>query len=981
MRRAAVLGLFLLLPLALPAADPAGPLSPREELATFKLAKGFRADLVASEPDVVDPVAMAFDEDGRLFVAEMLGYPNEGVATGKSSSGRIKILEDRDGDGAYETSRVYADGLRFPTGVMPYKGGLIVCDAPNVYFYEGEGKARRTLYTGFGLQNIQQLVNSPQWGLDNWVYCLCGSNGGTITSPEKPDMTPLALGYRGIRFHPDVPGSLEPTSSGGQYGLSPDDYQRWFTSTNSQHLRHVVLPDHYLRRNPGLAVPAVTLDVPDHGAVTKLFRVSPFEAWRVERTRRRAEGPDAKRFPPTELVPGGFTTSACGVSVYAADLFPSDYRGNTFVCDPANNLIHRDVLAPHGATFVAKRGEADHEFLASTDPWFRPVATAVGPDGALYVLDFYREAIETPLSLPDDIKKSLNLQSRQRGRVWRVMPESRPASAKRRPRLGKAPTEDLVKHLADGNIWRRLTAQRLLVERQDKAAVEPLKRLAREAKSGPGRAHALWTLDGLKALHDDFVLAALKDAEPGVREQGLRLSEGRLAPSASLRSAAAALADDPSPRVRFQAAFSLGSADAPELVAGLARIARRDAADPWTQTAVLSSASRGAAVLLDAFARDKEAASHVAFVARLAALVGARNDDADLGRALALLGEKDVADPLKVALLGGLGQGLQNGPRPLSRLWDAPPAALKESVGRALPFFERAAATAKSETATPSSRLAAARLLASGPPALAAPALAEMLAPRNAAEVQLAAVRALSALDGPKATDLLLSGWGGYSPGLRREALEALFARPDRVAQLLAAVAAKKVLPNQIEPARVEQLRKHPDAAVRKRAQALFAGQTSADRKKVVDDYRAALALTADAARGKAAFKRVCATCHRLEDVGTEVGPDLLSALRNKSPEQLLSDILDPSREVDPRYINYLVTLKNGRTLTGLIAAETATSLTLRRAEKAEDAVLRAQIDEVEATPKSLMPEGLETQLTKQDVGDVIAYLRKVAGP
>ena len=228
---------------------PVGPLAPRDEQATFRIARGFRVELVAAEPEVIDPVAMAFHEDGRMFVAEMRGYPNEGVATGHITSGRIKLLEDRDGDGYYETSKLFADGLRFPTAVMPWRGALLVGNAPEVILLEdtkGAGKAdrRRALYTGFNLSNIQQLVNSLQWGLDNWVHGVAGNNGGTIRSAEEPGRPAVTLHGRGIRFHPEVPGSLEPTSGGGQYGLAPDAWERWFTATNSQHLRHIVLPDH-----------------------------------------------------------------------------------------------------------------------------------------------------------------------------------------------------------------------------------------------------------------------------------------------------------------------------------------------------------------------------------------------------------------------------------------------------------------------------------------------------------------------------------------------------------------------------------------------------------------------------------------------------------------------------------------------------------------------------------------------------------------
>jgi putative heme-binding domain-containing protein len=191
----------------------------------------------------------------------------------------------------------------------------------------------------------------------------------------------------------------------------------------------------------------------------------------------------------------------------------------------------------------------------------------------------------------------------------------------------------------------------------------------------------------------------------------------------------------------------------------------------------------------------------------------------------------------------------------------------------------------------------------------------------------------------------------------------------------------KKVLTIHIEPARIEQLRKHPDAELRKRAVTLFADQATPDRKKIVEDYLKGLDLKPDVARGKTLFKKNCATCHRLENEGVEVGPELVATLRNKSPEQLVIDIMDPSRETDPRYLNYLVSDKAGRSFTGIIVAETASSITLRRAEKAEDVILRSQIDDIQATPKSIMPEGLETALMKQDLADVIAYLLSVAGP
>jgi len=965
------------------------PLSPREELATFRLPKGLKAELVACEPEVVDPVAMAFDENGRLYVVEMRGYPNEGVGTGKISSGRIKLLEDKDGDGFFEKSTVFADGLRLPTGVMPYRGGVLVCNAPDILFMEdidGDGRAdrQRVLYSGFNLSNIQQMVNSLQWGLDNWVYGCAGLNGGTVHSAEKAAAAPIDLRGRGIRFHPDVPASLEPTSGGGQFGLAADDWGHWFTATNSQHLRQIVLPDHYLRRNPYLPVRAVTLDIPDHDAACKVHRISPFEAWRVERTTRRKGGPDAKNFSPTELVPGGFITSACSPLVYQATLFPKQYYGNTLVCDPANNLIHRDLLVEQGATFVARRADSDCEFLASTDNWFRPVNLVLGPDGAVYVADFYREVIETPLSLPDDIKKRLNLESRGRGRIWRIVPEK---GAKRvRPELGKAPSHQLVRSLSSPNAWWRFTAQRLLVERQDKSILAALREMVRDGAPLQGRLHALWTLQGLGALQDTDVERALRDSEAGVRENGLRMAEPLLAGSEELRKAVATLVGDAAPHVRLQLAFTLGEAEDPDLAAAWASLARRDAADYWFQTALLSSANKTAPAFLEKLVHlddfKQNDPGRAQFLTSLAALVGARADDAGLARALKLLGSNGSGKPARwqAAVLEGLGQGLQNSLRSLEQLWEKKSPALTESLESTKAFFIQAARVAGDEKQPVGDRLAAVRLLALGPPALVAKTLPPLLAPQEPRELQLAAVHALSAQSTAQAADVLLGSWSSYSPVVRREVLEALFSRAERLPKLLDAIAHKKVLAGQLEPARLAQLRKHPNPKIRQQAARVLAGQIAPDRQKVVLAYQDALMLKADPAKGKLVFQKTCSTCHRLENVGQEVGADLKAALGNKTPEALLVDILDPSREVDPRYIEYLVTTRSGKVVTGLIAAETGSSVTLRRAEKAEDTILRNQIESIQATAKSLMPEGLETQLDRQALADLIAYLQAQGG-
>lgn len=958
------------------AADPTpGALSPKDERATFRLAKGFTIDLVAAEPDVVDPVAMCFDEKGRLFVCEMRGYPNGGVGTGKETRGKIKCLTDADGDGVFETCHTFAEGLRFPMGLLPWKGGLLVAVAPDILYLQdtdGDGKADKTtvLYTGFNLANIQQMVNSLQWGLDNWVYGCAGSDGGTVKSAERPDAPEVSLRNRGLRFKPWQPASLEPTSSGGQYGLSADDYQRWFTATNSQHLRQIVLPDPYLRRNPYLPVSAVTLDIPEHGAAAKIYRTSPFEAWRVERTTRRAGGADAKRFPSSELVPGGYFTSACSPLIYTADLFPEPYRGNNFVCDPANNLVHREVLTGKGAVFSARRVDQETEFLTSTDNWFRPVSLSIGPDGAMYVLDFYREVIETPLSLPDDIKKKLNLESRGRGRIWRVAPEGfKPSKLKD---LSQADAAQLADELLVPNSPRRLVAQRVLFERRPKDAAPILRgRLAKAGGKG-GRANLLWALHGLGALTPADVLPAFDDPQAGMREQALRLAEGFFATSPELRARAAKLVNDPEPRVRFQLAFSAGALPPAEAGKVLAAILERDWTDPWTQTAALSSASECNLVLIDTLTAGKSSTGPV--LTKLAAMTGAKGDDQETIRLLDRIADGPAG--AGATLLDGLGQGMRNRKKPFSTWWASPPAGAEPVMKKLRGRFEKAAAAVQNESAPAAERVAAARLLAMGPFDLAGPALVEVLGPTSSVDLQVAAVRNLAAHPDSKVSELLLRNWAGYGPAVRREVLDALLTRPEWSLAVLAAIEKKQVSANELDPARVKSLKSHPNATVRTRAEAVLKSTINADRAKVATGYAAALELKGDTTKGRMAFRTHCAACHKLDGFGHEVGPNLLAALPNKSGEDLLVSVFDPNREVDPRYVNYQVSTADGRVLTGIIATETPTSVTLRRGDGAEDTVLRANLESLRSTKLSLMPEGFEKQLSRQDVADLFAYLR-----
>ena len=466
--------------------------------------------------------------------------------------------------------------------------------------------------------------------------------------------------------------------------------------------------------------------------------------------------------------------------------------------------------------FTAIRAYADREFLASTDNWFRPVHLSIGPDGAIYVLDFYREVIETPLSLPDDIKQQLNLESRGRGRIWRIAP--RDFQPSKLPDLTQMKPDQLAAELTSANRWRRITAQQLIVEKQQKAVVPNIRELLAKSRGTPGLASSLWTLSGLGALKPADVEVAFRDSEAGNREQALRLSESFFADSPELRKLAASLMDDPSPRVRFQLAFSAGTLPPAEAAPILAALLKKDAGDRWTVAAALSSASACGLDLLHALTKDRK--PDAANVSRLAAMIGAAGEAKQIARVLELVAEGRAAGS-EPALLEGLGRGMRGSKSPLTSWWARPPAEAVEVMPRLRKRFDSVAVLAHNQKAGSAARVHAIALLAFGPSDAAVP-LADLLTPTTPGDVQIAAVRALSAHSDALVSELILKKWGSYGPALRREAMDAMLARARTILKLLDAVAAKKVASSEFTLVQVQQLQNHLNPTVRKRAAALF---------------------------------------------------------------------------------------------------------------------------------------------------------------
>ena len=959
------------------------PLTPQEEQSTFQIHPDFEIQLVAAEPNVIDPVSMCFDERGRIYVCEMRGYPNGGVGTGDEKRGRIRLLSDRDGDGVYETAKIFAEGLRFPMGVIPWKNGVIVAVAPDIIYLpddNDDGTADRVirLYTGFNLANIQQMVNGLCWGMDNWIYGIGGSNAGTIRSVEKPEMTPVTLQSRGFRFRPDIPGSFDATSGGGQYGLSQDDAGNWFTATNSNNIRQIILPDHYLRLAPSVPISAVTADISDDGTSCPLFRISPFEAWRVERTARRASSPEANRFRSTELVAGGYSSSTCSPLIYRADLFPEGFYGNYFVCDPGNNLIHRKRLeTQNGATFIARRADPNREFLASVDNWFRPVDLKLGPDGAIYVLDFYREVIETPLSLPEDIKAKLNLESRERGRIWRIAPVG--YQPKALPNLRNLTTQQLIELLQQTNACQRMTVQRILYQRRDATAMPDIVAVFPKSQGQPWRANLLEMLADSGKLMEDQLIMALNDPRPSNRRTAIRCAEKIATPSDKLIAAMIAKVDDPDAQVRYQLALTLPQVAAGQAGSPLAKILQKSPSDSWTQSAVLLASQQNPAQLLEAILESRTAPKELRpFATRLADLAVRAGKGSNADSLLRFL-TKHLTDDgyaLSTGAFEGILQAMRS-TQPTFRDWLAkssgPDSPTREFYHRYLQSLATMATDAKQPL---SQRLYATGILADGLPEQSQSALVRLLDPVEPTTLQVVAIRSLGQQGTEEGIKQIIAKWSSFAPNVRREAVEQLLARPASTLILLDAMAAKKIATSEIDRGRIAALATSKNPEIRSKIRDLVNAKPSISKQKILAQYWSQENSDGDASRGKLIFQKNCATCHRLGQVGHDVGQNLYSAIPGKTYRDLLEAIMDPNKEIDNKYVNYLLTTIDGKVVSGIIVSDTPSSLTLRRAEGIEEIIARTDIESLKSTGMSLMPEGFEKTIPPKDMPDLIAFLR-----
>ena len=952
--------------------SPAGPLDPERALASFSLPGDLAIELVAAEPLVVDPVAIDFAPDGKLWVCEMRDYP-EGLTGRYDPGGVMKYLEDSNGDGRYDRATVFLDKIPFPTGVMAWRKGVLICSAPEIFYAEdrdGDGKAeiKQTLFGGFATENYQARVNGLEYGLDNWIYGANGLIGGRIRSTRNG--ATIDIGGRDFRIKPDT-GAIEPAAGLSQQGRIRNDWGDMFGNNNSVLLQQYPFPDRGRAANPYVTSP------------NPIVNVSSYENWSVlfpaPIRRERFNDPSSRNR----------VTSACGPAIYRDAIAGERYTNCAYICEPVHNLVRREVLVKNGVVFEGRRApeDRDREFLVSTDAWFRPVQIKTGPDGALYVVDMYRQVIEHPRWISAERRAGLDVRAgSDRGRIYRIVPRDK--SLRPVEKLASLNSQTLARRIENGNGIVRDQVQRLLVERGDRSAVPVLAAIARSGELAVSRMQAICTLDGLGALEADVVVAATRDPHPGVRRHAARLCETMIATDHKIGAALVKLADDPDPGVRFQTALALGALRDRSAGEALAKIAGRDAADVWIRAAVLSSAVgrvrpllEKTLVLVDDHLREN-------WTRALAATAAGEHDVASLKYLFDYMTSKwndaapsrdlmtNVASICEVVSERGLGDVVET-------------LAASPGVKR---VFAAARRIAVNEAADRTIRIAAIALLGriSADRQADRAILVDLLEPARSIETRSPAIQSLARM---KELKHVYQIWSRIGPATRIETIDLALSRRDSTAELVAVIERGEVSPAEIDAPRRRAFADRADPELKPRIEAFFHTSASTDRAPIVQRYldeMKRLEATREAKptrrsqrvddRGMHVFERVCASCHRLGVIGHDVGPDL-AALTDRSTEAFVAAILDPNREVDARYAAYTAALRDGRVFTGLVVAETADTIQLKTQDGKLEAILRGDLEELKGSGKSLMPEGLERDLKPIDLIDLIAYLNLAKTP
>ena len=943
--------------------DAPKPLSPSEAVKSFQLPPGFRIELVASEPLINEPTGICWDEKGRLYVSELHGYNLEGQleiedmnkarvidtivqrvqaadkykkASEAGKVGRVKRLSDTNGDGLMDKVELFADHLPPAYGLCAAKGGLIVAGQSEIVYLQDrddDGKAEvvDTLFTGFQGGALERGVNAPQWGPEGWIYFGEGWNSGTITGPHLK--SPVKLPRSNFRIRSD--GSAIEAVTGNSHTIGhafTADGDYFFTNTWKHALYAVPIQWKYLARNPDASIASLEADASDFSNV---FPKAPVHPWKLARSNQAGWKELYGKYGLSESAAEGYFTSCCSPLIYQDNMFPEEFSGNLFVCEPAQCFVHRSIVEHDGTGLKVRRAktEQDKEFLTSTDSWFRPVSLASAPDGSLYVTDMYREIIEDYSAVPRFMQQKYGLKNgANRGRIWRVSS----ASAKPLTSLGQVDLTkaDLEKELESPHYWRRQTADRLIHEQQGAQAPALVKRRIKLSEllattPQPDFVNALRTQDSI--LKIDVVVAR------------------------SLAKLSKYISDE---RILLQLALSLGYSQDAEVFNELINFARRHATIRWMPDAIMTGVHQRAGVMFAALIKDPGTSGKL-LLEPLAGSIAARRDAAELESTLNVIA-KSKSPRLQDLSLMGINDNIKSVP-----ISNSAKGSLKVLLqANDLAVRGQAVALAGKLNLGDSKELDAIREKAATDAANAS----------LSTEKRLAAIALLSDAPDELASKSLIAAWPTATPPLKTMILDALISKGKRISQLVEALTNKVIPVTALTPLQRTELLEKSDSHSRFKVEAEFAKANNTDNEAVYARYVKALDGKRDINKGGMLFRQMCASCHRVNDVGVTVGPDLKNAYNN-AKETLLRSILFPSEKIASGYDTYIVTTQDNDSYNGVLVNESPNSVVLRQAGGIDRTFLRKDIKKMVTSPTSLMPAFGEA-ITPEDCANIIEWIK-----
>lgn len=958
----------------------------------FEISSNCRIELAASEPEVVDPVTVRFDEHGRMWVVELRDYPVP-PADAQSFASRIKVLSDRNSDGYFEHAQVFADNLPFPTGLQPFHEGVIVTLAGELVYladtdHDGRCDQREVWFRGFSQDNEQLRANHPTWTIENEIHVASGLRGGEVQAVAQRWTTraqALSLAARDFSFSP-FGGDWRAVAGNSQYGFYQDDWGRNYVCSNRNPCDLLLAEAWQLASNPLTSLAAWTVPMMPVAENSQVFPL--IDAW------------------TTSNLHAGTFTAACGVFRYESDLLASELAGSFFACEPTGSLVQRYHTVSEGFVPITARADDQREFLASRDPWFRPVDLTDGPDGALYVVDMHRAVIEHPDWMPTELQSRGDLRwGDQAGRIYRVVPVDRPTTYTIPFAFTSSQPAAWIHGLASPNRWVRSTAQRLLAQRLNSngsSSIQPSSttdkssnastddNLVRDLQlallpssqlslSEPFTVRALWLLASNRSLTDEHLKQLALHSSPIVRRNLIRVIANYLQQESTFTNSTTlalcnriqnTLANDPSPAVRLQwlveFAATLSQQQIFQAIQAAQPLGLSSAEITWLPQAISLLSDDSALPFLSQFLASYP--EHSQLLIPLLKRLGWQSQATAFETIVQATLPASSATGLYEAFAAGMVQRGVHWPELLPKLQPDTQQWIRtqhhNDLARAL--------DPQVEASTRQASLQRAGLLPDAQTETAVRAiLSDGIASLFPAAVQIARLNQY-----PDVDPILLKHVTTLPPQASSATIQAMVEHVPWTEALISSLEQEAFPLNLIDPTTLGRLQRHPNNNIASRVQQLLAKRQTVDKSELIATYTAALTDQTDLQKGKILFTKHCAACHRIAEDGYRIGPDI-SDLRTQTSAQVIQAVLDPNRAIDANYIRYSLLTVDGQVHEGLLEESNDRIVVLRGQEDKRITVERAQVETLRASGVSLMPEGFENQLTPSQMNDLIGYIKR----